>query len=257
MREAIIIGTVVGLFFFACGAVMSALAIKYASSSILWDFVLWGGVGLMLISAVTLGLYISSQLAERTFMLPAVFVNLGICFLVLGVVWHFTPSEKELMTDVILKFVYPQKPVLVLINRSGSVARQVRLNVVLWNLDDPRTYINPNPLPNSHDPLPIPAATFDFLRPHIEATPQTIFGPSVAPFVRPGQRLVGTAMVDCPDCERGHTYMIYIVYGEGGWYLRFWGKTTESYAPHRASTKRLFLYTMMELWQCQKASAFP
>jgi hypothetical protein len=95
MREAIIIGAVVGLFFFACGAAVSALAIKYSTNSLLWDFVLWGGVAIMLGSITTLGLYISSQLRGRAFMGPALLINLGICLIVFGAVWHFTPTDAK------------------------------------------------------------------------------------------------------------------------------------------------------------------
>lgn len=89
MRETIIIGVVVGAIFFAAGAIVSALAIKYATSSYLWDAILWGGVALMMCSLVTLGLYISSQLGGRPFVLPALLINFGLCLVVGGFVWHF------------------------------------------------------------------------------------------------------------------------------------------------------------------------
>ncbi len=90
MREAIIIGIIVGALFFAAGAVLSALAIKYATSSLLWDVVLWGSVALMMGSLVTLGLYISSQLSGRPFVGPALIINFGLCLIVGGFVWHFS-----------------------------------------------------------------------------------------------------------------------------------------------------------------------
>jgi len=89
MRETIIIGIVVGAIFFAAGAIVSSLAIKYATSSYLWDAVLWGGVALMLCSLITLGLYISSQLGGRPFVLPSLLINFGLCLVVGGLVWHF------------------------------------------------------------------------------------------------------------------------------------------------------------------------
>src|ERR1700687_2915639 len=89
MRETIIICVVVVAIFFAAGAIVSALAIKYATSSYLWDAVLWGGVALMICSLVTLGLYISSQLGGRPFVLPALLINFGLCLVVGGFVWHF------------------------------------------------------------------------------------------------------------------------------------------------------------------------
>ena len=44
MREAIIIGGILGLFFFAGSAILTALAIKHATPSYLWDIVLGGGI---------------------------------------------------------------------------------------------------------------------------------------------------------------------------------------------------------------------
>lgn len=93
MRDSIIVGVVVGTLFFAAGAILTALAIKYATSSDLWDFVLWGGVALMTCSVATLGIYISSQIWNRSFLLPATIIDLGICLIVVGLVWHFQASN--------------------------------------------------------------------------------------------------------------------------------------------------------------------
>jgi hypothetical protein len=121
--------------------------------------------------------------------------------------------------DVTLRFVYPTSPALVLVNESSVVARSIKWTVVLWNLDDPRTYANPAPIPDAHDPLPIPVSTFDFLRPGTTGGPQGLFNtPLVRPHVKEGQRLFGSASVICPECERGHTYIVSIVFGRGGWY---------------------------------------
>jgi hypothetical protein len=40
--------------------------------------------------------------------------------------------------------------------------------------------------------------------------------PSVSPLLKNGNRLFGSAVVDCPTC-RGRTYIVYIVWGQGGW----------------------------------------
>jgi hypothetical protein len=129
------------------------------------------------------------------------------------------PLSSEGPPDVTLRFVYPASPALLLTNRSGTVARDIKWSVAVWNLDDPRTYINANPGPNAHDPLPIPVSTFDFLRPHTSGGPQNLFGgPLVATHVRDGQRLFGSASVVCPACARGHTYIVSITWGHGGWY---------------------------------------
>jgi hypothetical protein len=73
--------------------------------------------------------------------------------------------------------------------------------------------------PGMHDPLPIPASTYDFLRPRQSSNPIDLFGtPLVVPNLKKGQRLIGSASVDCADCAHGHTYVVNIVWGESGWY---------------------------------------
>ncbi len=41
---------------------------------------------------------------------------------------------------------------------------------------------------------------------------------SAAGLLHPGNRLVGSASVLCPDCVRGRTYIVCIEWGNGGWY---------------------------------------
>jgi hypothetical protein len=124
-------------------------------------------------------------------------------------------SQPSNTPDVIARFVYPKSPALVLVNRSDKIARQIKWSAAIWNLDDPRTYVNPNPAQVAHDPLPIPVSTFDFLRPHSSGGPQTIFNEQ---YIKPGQRLFGSISVICPECSRGHTYVVSIIWGTGGWY---------------------------------------
>jgi hypothetical protein len=118
------------------------------------------------------------------------------------------PAE-SFPAEVKLRFVYPKSPALVIVNSSDSVARDIKWLVALWNMD----------LPDRNDPLPIPVSTFDWIKPHEEGGPQALFGsPLVSPFLKSGNRLVGSASVDCPTCTRGRTYFVYIVWGEGGWF---------------------------------------
>lgn len=108
-----------------------------------------------------------------------------------------------------LRFVCPKSPALLLINESEAIARDIKWEVAVWNMD----------LPDRNDPLPIPATLFDWLRPHDEGGPQNLFdGPLVAPLLKPGDRLFGSASVVCPTCARGRTYIVYIVWGENGWF---------------------------------------
>ena len=115
---------------------------------------------------------------------------------------------KEL-PDVALRFVYPKSPALVLANQSAVIARDIKWLVILWNMD----------LPDRNDPLPIPVSTFDWIRPHTQGGPQNLFGsPIVASLLKPGNRLFGSASVICPECARGRTYIVYIVWDDGGWF---------------------------------------
>jgi len=121
--------------------------------------------------------------------------------------------------DVTVRLVYPDHTAIVLVNNSDAIAKEIKWTVVVWNLDDPRTYLSTNPGPNSHDPLPIPVSMFDFLRPHSSGGPQTLFArPDIREFAKDGQRLFGSMSVICPDCKKGHTYFVYEEIGKGGWY---------------------------------------
>jgi hypothetical protein len=123
---------------------------------------------------------------------------------------------KATLADVALRFIYPESPSLVIVNQSNPGARDIKWEVVLWNMD----------LPDRNDPLPIPVSTFDWIRGHTEGGPQDLFGtPLVAPLLKKGDRLVGSATVDCPQCSRGRTYIVQIVWGEGGWFSEIKNET--------------------------------
>jgi hypothetical protein len=119
-----------------------------------------------------------------------------------------TPTPVTL-PDVGLRFVYQNLPALLLINRSDAVAHDIKWTVVLWNAD----------LPDRNDPLPIPVGTFDWLRPHDNGGPEALFdSPRISSLIKQGNRLFGSASVVCPNCIRGRTYVVYINYGQGGWF---------------------------------------
>jgi len=122
-------------------------------------------------------------------------------------------DSKEVMVtqkpDIALRFVYPESPALVLINNSKVIAKDIKWTVALWNMD----------LPDRNDPLPIPVSTFDWIKPQSEGGPQNLFGSElVAPLLKSGDKLFGSASVSCPECVRGRTYIVYIVWGQGGWF---------------------------------------
>ena len=109
--------------------------------------------------------------------------------------------------DVSLGLVYPEHPALLLMNPSNMVAKEIKYGFVVWNLD----------LPNQHNPLPIPWASFDFIRPHEVGGPQDLFNPVMAQLTK-GNRLFGYADVSCPDCANRRLFWVYIIWGQGGWF---------------------------------------
>lgn len=128
-----------------------------------------------------------------------------------------TPKTK--LPDVTLRFIYAKEPALVIVNRSDTIARDIKWTLAIWNMN----------LAERNDPLPIPVSTFDWLRPHTESGPLNLFGnPLVAPLLKPGDHLFGSASISCPDCFRGRTYVIYIVYGQSGWYSEIKSETSGS-----------------------------
>jgi|GEM_PF-3780255 len=122
-----------------------------------------------------------------------------------------TTHEKSAheLADVSLRFVYPKSPALILVNHSAVIAKNIKWAVALWNMD----------LPDRNDPLPIPVSTFDWIKPHDEGGPENLFySPLLSPLLKQGNRLFGSVSLDCPGCERGRTYIVYIVWGDSGWY---------------------------------------
>jgi hypothetical protein len=119
------------------------------------------------------------------------------------------PTTVPAHPDVTLRFINPTEPALQLVNQSGVTARDIKWMVTLWNLD----------LPNRTNPLPIPTAAFDFIMPHSPGGPQGLFdAPMVASLLHPGDHLIGSASVSCPDCVRGRTFIVYIILGHDGWF---------------------------------------
>jgi hypothetical protein len=116
--------------------------------------------------------------------------------------------------DVTLRLVYPKHPALELQNMSNRIAREIKYSVGLWNIDKP----------TDKNPLPIPTSVFDFLRPHSVGGPQAIFQ-HVGSKLQSGTRLFGSISVVCSECVRGRTYLVYITWGQGGWFYEVPGLT--------------------------------
>ena len=106
-----------------------------------------------------------------------------------------------------------KSPLLKVFNLSDVTARQVLYGVGIWDIDNLEKQVNP---------LPIPAKTIDFIKPHHFSGPINLF----YPLVNPGTRLFGSVSVDCADCVRGRTYWVYIEFGHGGWYAEIPGEVS-------------------------------
>jgi hypothetical protein len=118
--------------------------------------------------------------------------------------------------DVQLRFVGKNMPAPLLVNSSETVARNLKWWVELWNLDRPPSPTSP------WNPLLIPIAIFDYVRPHEAGGPENIFNtPLVAPNIKAGNRLFGIGCVTCPECVKSRCVWTYIVYNQGGWYAPY------------------------------------
>jgi hypothetical protein len=115
-------------------------------------------------------------------------------------------------------------------------AERILWSVLAWDIDNTRT-----------DPLPIPAASFDFLRPDGHSLPiETFNTPLLRPIVKFGDRIVGSASVGCPDCGHGNTYVFCIKWGSGGWYAQIRNMTQgEWLAPANRAHLKEYINTLL------------
>ena len=74
-----------------------------------------------------------------------------------------------------------------------------------------------NSLPDGDNPLQIPTGTFDWLKGHTEGGPTVLFTASISSLLKPGDKLYGSASINCPTCVRRRSYLVYIEWGKGGW----------------------------------------
>lgn len=190
--------------------------------------------------------WIDERNGKRLNRLSALLIAIGVVLVITGIVLYNAPANVETQSatpnpppsspDVAIRLVYPSAPALVLVNQSDQVVRQIKWSAAIWNIDDSRTYVNPNAAPDAHDPLPIPVQVFDFLRPKALGGPQLLFDDRL---IKPGQRLFGSISVICPDCPRGRTYFVHIVWGEGGWFSEITDRTDGALVIPSRFTKEL------------------
>jgi hypothetical protein len=84
-------GVLVGL---AAGAILTAAAVLYSTSTILWNIVLWGGVTILAGSVACALLLVSSHYySGRPFMVPSISIVIGIGLLVFRIASHFFSGQ--------------------------------------------------------------------------------------------------------------------------------------------------------------------
>jgi hypothetical protein len=104
--------------------------------------------------------------------------------------------------------VYPKDPALVLFNPSHQLAEQVLYTYALFDLDAP----TPN------DPLQVPSGIAAFIKAKGQSGPQNIFDSISGMRPKKGDRIVGSIGINCAKCSAGHTYLVDITFGYGGWF---------------------------------------
>jgi hypothetical protein len=120
----------------------------------------------------------------------------------------FIPSPEE--PEVTLSLVNKTDPLIQLHNISKTTASNIKTLVLAFNLDS---------YAQTKQPLPIPANVFDFLIAGTSSLPEELFErPNIPALAKKGDKIFGSASVQCPLCKRAHTYVFSIVYGTGGWY---------------------------------------
>lgn len=118
-------------------------------------------------------------------------------------------ADKLRPGEVTIRIVDPANPALIFTNASRGEAKTVRYWTVLWNLDGPL----------DAGPLPIPEGGLRRLIRDETSAPLHLFeAPEVRSSLKRGNRIVGSIAIDCQNCARIHSYRVFVIYGEGGWF---------------------------------------
>lgn len=116
--------------------------------------------------------------------------------------------------DVVLEFTGLHTPAIRVRNVSSAVVHQPKYTPILFNVD--------RPADERLNPLRIPTATGDFIRPRRAWGPNTFIGLDRAG-VKDGDRILGAVTATCPDCIADRTYWFYVHLGKSGWYAEMDG----------------------------------
>lgn len=143
-----------------------------------------------------------------------------------------TPAD-SLKPDVTLSLVGTLQPAVILHNNSSAVAFNIKWGVEIWDTASAAEQVQ--------NPLPFPIQTYDWIKPSAYGGPMDVFSRFLGQ-LKNGDVVEGTAFVDCPYCKRGHTYLVYIVWGSGGWYSEWTRGNGGPAVPSRFSAALLQRY---------------
>lgn len=123
--------------------------------------------------------------------------------------------------DLHLKLVYPTSVGVAIYNDpKAGLANKPTYQITLCDLDNIKGNL-----------LPIPVAQGDFIRPGELCGPNMAMElPAVKSIVKAGDRIFGYALVECPDCIKTRSYLIYIEQGKGGWWYEMTDKPMFPYS---------------------------
>ena len=114
---------------------------------------------------------------------------------------------------------YPKCPAISLRNLSNRVATGLTWEITLFRTT------NFNFTSSGQQQIyvtSLPTQQMGFVKAHSEDLPSTMFpeaycrsdGP-----IKEGDDLIGSLFVDCPECGKGTTYIVHLVWGKSGWYV--------------------------------------
>jgi len=130
-------------------------------------------------------------------------------------------NQRELeKPDVEAFFVYPERPSIVIHNKSRTkVAHGVLYEARFWNLSKPAGGL--------YEFTGSKVGSLDAVRPEgtFGPNPFELFVGTSPSIPAEGEQLFGFVMVQCPDCQSLHFYWMYVVFGKTGVYRE--GKPTE------------------------------
>ena len=119
----------------------------------------------------------------------------------------FISDSTQELPDVSIRLVHPKTPGVVAV-AMHSLARDIEISPVLWNLDL-----------QTNDSLFVYKTKFEWMRVDQIGAPSPVVHPDdVKSRVKEGNRVLGFITVTCSNCIGVRVYWIYFVYGAGGWY---------------------------------------